>query len=313
MPATRARLSPAELRQHLGQGILAAFPVTPFTAGGELDLPRLREHIGYLLSHRPGAIFVCGGTGEFPALTFAEWRAAVAAAVEEVAGAVPVLAGAGYAVPIAREYVRAAGELGCDGVLLFPPYGGPAEQEGLYAHYAAVLSASPVGVVLYQRDQAVFAPETVARLAAFPALAAFKDGLGEVERLQRIALATEGRLPLMNGLPTAEMSQPALGAAGAASYSSAVFNFVPELALRFYRALRAGDAATVAGLLDGFYRPFCALREQRRGYAVALIKAGLRLCGRPCGPVRPPLVEPSEEHLDRLRALLRAQGVAVQA
>lgn len=306
-------LTPAELRAHLLRGALLAFPVTPFTPEGELDLPRLRDQVQYVLSHGPDGLFICGGTGEFFSLTAAEWRAAVGAAVEEVGGAVPVLAGCGYGTAMAREYAAEAAALGCDGVLVLPPYLLAAEQEGLYAHYAAVAAAAPIGAVIYQRDNAVFAPATVARLAQLPTLAGFKDGLGEVERLQRIALLTEGRLPLLNGLPTAEASQLALGAVGAVSYSSAVFNFMPSVAMRFYRAWRAGDRAATGALLSSFYRPFCELRERRRGYAVSLIKAGLTVCGRPCGPVRPPLVEVLPEHLEELRTVLRGIGVEVRA
>jgi len=303
-------LTPGELREHLGRGALLSFPVTPFAADGSLDLPRLREHVAALLDHRPDGLFICGGTGEFVSLSFPEWRAAVAAAVEEVGGAVPVVAGCGYGAATARAYVRAAEEIGCDGVLVLPPYLTLAEQEGLLAHYASIADGARIGCIVYQRDNAVFAPRTVAALADLPAMAGFKDGIGDVERLQRIALAVEGRLPLMNGLPTAEMSQCALGAAGAVSYSSAVFNFVPDLALRFYRAWRSGDQATVQALLASFYTPFCALRERRRGYAVALVKAAVGLTfGRSCGPVRAPLVEPAEEDLEELRGILRRNGV----
>ncbi len=306
-------MSPGELRTYLAKGALLSFPVTPFTAEGAVDVARLREHIAFLLSHGPDGLFVCGGTGEFVSLSPSEWRVAVAASLDEVRGRVPVVAGCGYGGALAMEFLHAAEELGCDGVLVLPPYLTVAEQEGLFGHYGALARAARIGVIPYQRDNAVFSPETVARLAELPAVAAFKDGLGDVERLQRIALATGGRLPLMNGLPTAEMSQAALGAAGAGSYSSAVFNFVPELALRFYRAWRGGDRATVEALLHSFYAPFCALREKRRGYAVALIKAGLTVTGRPCGPVRPPLVEPTEAHVEELRAILRANGVEVRA
>lgn len=305
-------LTPSELREHLGRGALLSFPVTPFAEDGSLDLPRLRGHIAELLRHRPDGLFVCGGTGEFVSLTAEEWRRAVGAAVEEVRGAVPVVAGIGQGASSAREQRRVAEELGCDGVLILPPYLTVAEQDGLLAHYAQIVEGARIGCIVYQRDNAVFAPRTAVALAGLPALAGFKDGLGDVERLQRIACALEGRLPLMNGLPTAEMSQPALGAIGAHSYSSAVFNFVPELAARFYRAWRAGDQDTVRQLLVSFYAPFCALRERRRGYAVALVKAAVGLTlGRSCGPVRPPLVEPAAQDLEELRAILRRNGVAL--
>lgn len=125
-------MTPSELRAHLAEGAFLSFPVTPFGEGGEVDLPRLREHVAALVAHRPDGLFICGGTGEFVSLSFSEWRAAVAAAVEEVGGAVPVVAGCGYGVAMAREYVRAAEGLGCDGVLVPPPYLTVAEQEGLF-------------------------------------------------------------------------------------------------------------------------------------------------------------------------------------
>lgn len=305
------KATPREFRQFLQRGALLSFPLTPFTERGELDLPALRAHLGFLLEHRPDGLFVCGGTGEFVSLTFAEWRAAVSAAVEEVAGAVPVVAGCGGGSGTAREYVAAAEAAGCDGVLLLPPYLTVGEQDGLLGHVAGALEGARIGAVIYQRDNAVFAPATAARLAEIPTVVGFKDGLGDVEHLQRIAVATEGRLPLLNGLPTAEMSQLALGAVGATSYSSAVFNFVPELASRFYRAYRGGDRPALDRLLSTFYAPFCALRDRRRGYAVALVKAGAALVGHPCGPVRPPLRDPDPADRRELAALLRANAVAV--
>jgi 5-dehydro-4-deoxyglucarate dehydratase len=90
-------------------------------------------------------------------------------------------------------------------------------------------------------------------------------------------------------------------------YSSAVFCFAPEIALAFHQALNAGDDAgdaVVNQLLDGFYRPFVDLRAQGRGYAVSLVKAGVRLRGLDVGEVRPPLHEPAEEHVKQLAQLI---------
>jgi 5-dehydro-4-deoxyglucarate dehydratase len=57
-------------------------------------------------------------------------------------------------------------------------------------------------------------------------------------------------------------------------------------------------------LLDGFYRPFAELRDRVKGYAVALVKAGVRLEGLDVGPVRPPLAEPDPGHVARLAELI---------
>ncbi|MGH9447280.1 MAG: dihydrodipicolinate synthase family protein, partial [Terriglobia bacterium] len=92
-------MNPIELRDHL-QGLFA-FPVTPFTENDEVDLRRYRDHLAFMISHHPAALFVCGGTGEFFSLNLAEYRALVEAAVEEVRGRLPVIAGAGYGASLA--------------------------------------------------------------------------------------------------------------------------------------------------------------------------------------------------------------------
>jgi 5-dehydro-4-deoxyglucarate dehydratase len=111
-------------------------------------------------------------------------------------------------------------------------------------------------------------------------------------------------LVYFNGMPTAEMTQLAYRATGVPHYSSAVFCFAPDIALAFYRAYRAGDDATVDRLLDGFFRPYVELRHKGAGYAVALVKAGVRLEGLDVGPVRPPLAEPDPAHVAHLAELI---------
>jgi 5-dehydro-4-deoxyglucarate dehydratase len=94
------------------------------------------------------------------------------------------------------------------------------------------------------------------------------------------------------------------------SYSSAVFNFVPEIAWAFYHAATSGDTATRDRLLDGFYRPFAELRDRAKGYAVALVKAGVGITGRPVGHARAPLIDPAAEHVAELKAIIE-RGLAL--
>jgi 5-dehydro-4-deoxyglucarate dehydratase len=289
---------------------LLSFPVTPFTSTNEIDLPRYREHIEYMVGANPGGLFVCGGTGEFYSLDLEEYRALVRAAVEVCAGRLPIVAGVGYGTRLAIHFACAAEEAGADGLMVMPPYLLLSEQEGLFQHYRAIAAATRLGVILYQRDNAIFAPATVARLAELPNVIGFKDGHGDMERLLRIRLAVGERLSMLNGMPTAELSVPAFRGLGITSYSSAVFNFVPEISWAFYRASLDGDDTARARLLDGFYRPFAELRDRARGYAVALIKAGLNVQGRPVGPARAPLVNPTPEHEAELRAII-VRGMAL--
>jgi len=284
------------------------FPVTAYGPDGSVDLAVYRAHVRAGVDAGAAAVFACCGTGEFHALTPEEFERCVRAAVEETAGRVPVVAGAGYGTALAVRYARLAEAAGADGLLAMPPYLVVAGQEGLLRHYREVAAATALPVIVYQRDNAVFTPETAVELARSEGIIGLKDGLGDLDLMQRIVSAVRTEVPgdflYFNGLPTAEQTQLAYLAIGVPLYSSAVFCFAPEIALAFHRALTTGDDTTAHRLLDGFYRPFVELRAQGRGYAVSLVKAGVRLGGLDVGEVRPPLHEPSEDHVKRLAEVI---------
>jgi 5-dehydro-4-deoxyglucarate dehydratase len=284
------------------------FPVTAYGPDGAVAPGTFRAHVRRGVEAGAAAVFACCGTGEFHALTPEEYQACVRAAVEETGGRVPVVAGTGYGTALAVHYARLAAEAGADGLLAMPPYLVAAGQEGLLRHYREVAAATDLPVIVYQRDNAVFTPETVVALARTDGIVGFKDGLGDLDLMQRIISAvrteTPGDFLYFNGLPTAEQTQLAYRGLGITLYSSAVFCFAPEIAVAFHGALRTGDDATVHRLLDGFYRPLVELRARGRGYAVSLVKAGVRLRGLDVGEVRPPLHEPGEEHVTQLARLV---------
>ncbi|MEU9229718.1 5-dehydro-4-deoxyglucarate dehydratase [Streptomyces massasporeus] len=284
------------------------FPVTAYGPDGSVDLDTYRTHVRRGVEAGAAAVFACCGTGEFHALTPEEFEACVRVAVEAADGRVPVVAGAGYGTALAVRYARLAEAAGADGLLAMPPYLVVAGQEGLLRHYREVAAATALPVIVYQRDNAVFTPETVVALARTDGIIGLKDGLGDLDLMQRVISAVRAETPgdflYFNGLPTAEQTQLAYRALGVTLYSSAVFCFAPEIALAFHQALRTGDDATVDKLLDGFYRPFVELRAQGRGYAVALVKAGVRLRGLDVGEVRPPLHEPTGDHVKQLAEVI---------
>ncbi|MET7693584.1 5-dehydro-4-deoxyglucarate dehydratase [Streptomyces sp. NPDC005483] len=284
------------------------FPVTAYGPDGSVDLAVYQAHVRRGVDAGAAAVFACCGTGEFHALTPEEFEACVRAAVEATAGRVPVVAGAGYGTALAVRYARLAEAAGADGLLAMPPYLVVAGQEGLLRHYREVAAATALPVIVYQRDNAVFTPETVVELARTEGIIGLKDGLGDLDLMQRIVSAVRTEVPgdflYFNGLPTAEQTQLAYQAIGVPLYSSAVFCFAPEIALAFHRALADGDRATADRLLDGFYRPFVELRARGRGYAVSLVKAGVRMRGLDVGEVRPPLHEPGEDHVKQLAEII---------
>ncbi|MGA4842738.1 5-dehydro-4-deoxyglucarate dehydratase [Streptomyces sp. G45] len=304
---TSARPGPLAARLRVPSGPLF-FPVTPFAADGSVDVDAFRRHVRGGVEAGAAAVFACCGTGEFHALTPEEFQRCVAAAVEVTGGRVPVVAGAGYGTALAVRHARLAEDAGADGLLALPPYLVAAPQRGLLRHYRELAAATRLDVVVYQRDNAVFTPDTVVELARTDGVIGFKDGLGDLDLMQRVVSAVRAEGPgdflYFNGLPTAELTALAYRGIGVTLYSSAVFCFAPDLALAFHRALNSGDDTTVHRLLDGFYRPFADLRDQGRGYAVSLVKAGVRLGGLDVGGVRPPLAEPADDHLKRLAELV---------
>lgn len=292
------------------QGLLS-FPLTPFTAEDKVDLTAFAGHVERQIGWGPSGIFVACGTGEFTALSTEEFRDVISTAVEVAAKRVPVFAGCGGGPQIAREFARIAADCGADGLLLLPPYLVSSTPAGLLRHIEYVAEASTLPIVVYQRDNAVLDPAAAVALLDIPTVVGIKDGRGDVDAMLRLVTAVRtsgharaGEFGFLNGLPTAELSVQAYQAIGVESYSSAVLCFAPEVALAFYGAVTKGDQETMRRLLKEFYLPFAALRAAVPGYAVALVKAGAGL-----GRVRPPLVDPTPEHLVRLEAII-ARGKA---
>ncbi|MEU8676503.1 5-dehydro-4-deoxyglucarate dehydratase [Streptomyces sp. NPDC048560] len=294
------------------------FPVTAYGPDGAVDLTAFRAHVRDGIDAGAAAVFACCGTGEFHALTPDEFGLLVAAAVEETAGQVPVVAGAGYGTALAIQYAKIAEEAGADGLLALPPYLVVAGQEGLLRHYTALAAATGLETIVYQRDNAVFTPETVVALAGTPGIIGLKDGFGDLDLMQRIVSAVRTGSPgqdflYFNGLPTAELTGLAYRGIGITLYSSAVFAFAPDIALAFYRALDSGDDELANALLDHFYRPLVELRAKGHGYAVSLVKAAVRLGGREVGEVRTPLMEPPAAHIEELVGIIAGGRAVLEA
>jgi 5-dehydro-4-deoxyglucarate dehydratase len=301
-------MEPGEMAKRVGEGLLS-FPVTHFAEDLEFKPKPYKEHIAWLLSHKPAGLFVAGGTGEFFSLTPGEFAEVVHAGVTQTARQVPVIAGCGYGTAMAREFAAAAERAGADGVLLLPPYLVAAEQSGLAAHVEAVCASTKLGVIMYNRDNAVLDDVTLERLChRCPNLVGFKDGVGDIERMTRIYARLGDRLTYIGGLPTAETFALPYLEMGVTTYSSAIFNFLPNFALEFYAAVRRRDHAAVFAGLREFVLPLIQIRNRRKGYAVSMIKAGMKAIGRPAGPVRPPLLDLTEAELQELTKLIAGRS-----
>ncbi|MFF9773618.1 5-dehydro-4-deoxyglucarate dehydratase [Streptomyces sp. NPDC013978] len=295
---------PAGLARQLTTGLLS-FPVTHFDDQGAFDETRYRDHLAWQADFDVAGLFAAGGTGEGFSLTSQEIDAVVRSAVDEVGSRVPVIAPATGGTAQATAQAVAAQHAGAAGILLMPPYLTEASQAGLIAHISAVCRATDLGVIVYSRANAVLEDDTVAELAERnPNLIGLKDGVGDIERMTRTYAKVGDRLIYIGGLPTAETFALPLLQLGVNTYSSAIYNFVPQFALRFFAAVRAQDRDAVYGMINDFLIPYIDIRNRARGYAVSIVKAGLTAVGRDGGRVRPPLTDLTGEEREELAALI---------
>jgi 5-dehydro-4-deoxyglucarate dehydratase len=301
-------VQPDQLKAVLATGLLS-FPVTDFDAAGEFHAAGYRARLEWLMPYGATALFAAGGTGEFFSLAPDEYAAVVKAAVETCRGRVPIIAGTGYGTRQAIAFAQEAERLGAAGLLVLPHYLVEADAEGISRHVAAICKSVRIGVIVYNRGVCRLGPDALARLAEqCPNLIGFKDGIGDLELMVSIRRRMGDRFAYLGGLPTAEFFAAPYKAMGVPVYSSAVFNFIPKTAMRFYRAVATDDHATTGRLLDDFFMPYAAIRNRRPGYAVSIVKAGAELVGRSAGPVRTPLVDCSAEERAMLKALIDRLG-----
>jgi 5-dehydro-4-deoxyglucarate dehydratase len=281
------------------------FPVTPFRPDLSLDLDALARNVDEMTKHPFCAIVAAGGTGELYSMTPQEIEDVVRVTVEATHGRMPVVAGTGYNTPIGTEIARRVEKAGADCLLVLPPYYSGAPEAGLFEFYRTIGAATPLPLMIYSRDWAVFSPEMVARLCdKVPTLKAWKDGQGNGRVYQRIIQYNGDRLAWFGGL--GDDCVPTYFAAGVQAYTSSISNISPKVSLALADAGMRRDFATLDGLMAKFVHPLYSFRERVRGYEVAAMKSAMELIGKTAGPVRPPLTNTRPQDMDDLRKVMEA-------
>ena len=297
-------MDPQELRSKF-HGVIP-FPVTPFKADFSLDLKGLEQNLERLLEFPVCAVIAAGGTGEMYSLTPEEHLLVVQTTVEVVNGKVPVLTAVGFNRQMAVEMARRAADAGVNGILAFPPYYPNADDSGMLDYYRSIGDATPLGMAIYSRDWVNHGPAMVERLAEIPTLIAWKDGQGDMRRYQIIMDQVGARLHWIGG--AGDDLAPSYYQLGIRTYTSSLANISPKLALQIHEFAAGGDVAELNPLMKNYVVPHYAIRAKRKGYEVSVVKAQMNLLGKPAGPVRPPLVNVSDEDLAQLSKMLENWG-----
>jgi 5-dehydro-4-deoxyglucarate dehydratase len=294
-------MKPEKLRAKYG-GVIA-FPVTPFRDDLSLDIEGLRYNLAQLMNHPVCAVVAAGGTGEIYSLTPSEHAQVIETTVEIVNGKAPVIAGVGFDQMLAVEMAKQSAGAGADAVLALPPYYPQADEEGLIEYYRAIGDATDLGMLIYSRDRANFSPAQVERLATkIPTLVAWKDGQGDLRRLQMIIDRVGDRLHWIAG--AGDDMVPGYYSIGIRTYTSSIATVAPKLSLAIHDAAANGRSEELSQLMSDCVIPLYALRARRKGYEVSAMKAMMDMAGLRGGPVRPPLPDVRAEEREELRSML---------
>jgi 4-hydroxy-tetrahydrodipicolinate synthase len=287
-------------------GRLLTAMVTPFGVRGELDLDAAAALAAYLVDEqRNDALVVNGTTGEAPTTTDAEKADLVRAVADAVGDRAKVVAGVGtfdtvHTVHLAEQ----AAKSGANGLLVVTPYYSRPPQAGLLAHFRAVADATELPVLLYDipgRTATPIATDTLLRLAEHERIVGVKDAKGDMSASAKVMAETD--LAYYSGSDAETLPLLAVGAAGVVGTST---HFSGAGTLAMIEAFERGEIAEALRLHQQLLPIYTGVF---RTQGTILVKAGLALRGRPVGPVRPPLVDATEQEIGVLRDDLTAAGL----
>lgn len=290
-----------------GFGTIVTAAVTPFDANGQVNHDELRSVLRHLAASGSDAVVVTGTTGESPTLSDDEKLEVWRTAVDELSGSIPVIAGAGTNDTAHSErLVRAACELGVDGILAVTPYYNKPPREGLVRHFTRISRASSVPVILYNIPGRVVVnlePELIAELAELDNVVAVKQANPDVVQASEIAsLAPD--LAIYAGDDTSLMPMLPVGAIGVISVAS---HLVGREMARVVELFRNGDEAgarELSATLEDVYETMMITSNP------IPVKAAMEALGFAVGEPRLPLVPATGLQCEKIRAMLERHGVA---
>lgn len=289
---------------NLGTIITAA--VTPFDDQGRVDLDAFRVLLRHLVANGSDGVVVAGTTGESPTTSDDEKAELWKAAVDEIGGIVPVIAGTGtndtaHSVALTRR----ACELGVDGVLVVTPYYNKPPREGLVRHFTHVARASTVPVILYNipgRSVVNLEPDLIAELAQLDNVVGVKQANPDLIQLREIrSLAPE--LTVWAGDDTSLLPMLAEGAVGGICVASHIVGPQMRQVVELYASGDETAATELSATLDDVYETLSIAPNP------IPVKAALNQLGIPVGGLRLPLVEATGMQNERISSMLERHNL----
>jgi 4-hydroxy-tetrahydrodipicolinate synthase len=283
--------------------------ITPFR-GADVDEEAFRRLVAWQIAEGSHGLVPTGTTGESATLSHEEHNRVVEICVEEAAGRVPVIAGAGSnSTAEAIALTRHAKAVGADAVLSVAPYYNKPTQEGLYRHFAAIAEAADIPIVIYNipsRSVVEISVETMERLSRIANIIGVKDATANLARPSRERAACGERFRLLSGEDATALGYMAHGGHGCISVTA---NVAPRLCAQFQNACMRGDFAAALAIQDRLMPLHDAMFCEA---SPAPVKCAVSLLGYCSDAVRLPIVPASESARIRIRAAMEAAGLALQ-
>jgi 4-hydroxy-tetrahydrodipicolinate synthase len=285
--------------------------VTPMHADGSLDFPGLRKLIDWHIAEGIDSIVIVGTTGESSTVSVEEHCALIKAAVDHVAGRIPVIAGTGgNSTAEAIKLTEYAKEAGADAALLVVPYYNRPTQEGMFQHFKAIADAVDLPIILYNvpgRTVADMSNDTIARLAAIRNIVGVKDATGNIGRGLELLCMVPADFAVYSGDDPTAMALMLCGGAGNISVTA---NVAPRAMHALCKAAMAGDIATAVAINNKVMPLHQKLFIEPNPVPVkwALAEMGMMPAG-----LRLPLVPLSADCQASVRSALRDAGVLPQS
>lgn len=285
--------------------------VTPMNEDLTINFEELKRMIDDQIENGTDSIIICGTTGEASTMTHEEHLECIKVAVDYVNGRVPVIAGTGSNCTATAIYLSTEAEkYGADAVLTVSPYYNKATQGGLIKHFGAIADAIHIPMVLYNvpsRTGCNILPETVATLAKeHDNIVAVKEASGNISQVAKLAKLTEGKVDIYSGNDDQIVPVLSLGGKGVISVLS---NVAPRQTHEIVASYLAGDVKTSMEMqlkaLPLVDQLFCEVNP-------IPAKAAMKLLGWNAGPLRAPLTEIEDAHLENLKREMIAYGLDVK-
>ncbi len=265
------------------------FVATPTKDDGEaIDEARLRQTIDFQIAAGVDGICVLGSTGGNGSFSEDEMKAVMAIAARHADGRIAVIAGTGARTTSSCIALsKHAQDVGCDGIMVLPVSYWPLTEDEVYDHYSRVAAAVTIPICVYNNPWTTgvdMKPAFLARLAEIDNVDGIKESTGDLTRITAIRLLTKDTVTLIAGWESSSLQAFMAGASG---WAPVCTNFLPSIAMDFFRsAVHRRHAVEAAALWDRLF-PVCDFICSKSHIRVA--HTGLDILGRPVGPPRRPM------------------------